>query len=184
MKIHVLVRDSAYDFDHQTTVELFATKELAKAAFEEAVKEAKEQYWFFANPPESLDDLGYEWDEEENCFSVSKEGYFAEEHIQIFIEEKEVQGVPRLEIPAGSEGDAIVVEADGMNLPFIPEGFCAFRADQYGCCIQNIALIRPQYKPDGDGFVATGDTEVFVWGDETNEDFTDAYIIPRAEVEE
>lgn len=104
MKIHVLVRDSACDFDYRTTVELFATKELAKAAFDEAVKEAKEQYWFFANPPESLDDLGYEWDESESSFSVSRAGRFAGEHIQIDMWEEEVQGVPRLETPAGSEG--------------------------------------------------------------------------------
>ena len=184
MKIHALVRESAYAFDHQTTVELFTTKELAKAAFDEAVKEAKGQYWFFANPPEPLNELGYEWHEDENSFFVSKAGRFAEEHISIRIEEKEVQGMPRLEIPAGSEGDILVAEVDDRNLPEIPAEFFVYREDRYGCCVQNVALIRPQYKPNGDGFITGGDTEVFVWGDEMNEDFTDIYEIPRAEVEE
>lgn len=184
MKLYVLVRESSYAFDHETTIELFATKELAKAAFDEAVKEAKGQYWFFTNPPASLNELGYEWHEDENNFFVSKTGCSAEEHISLCIEEKEVQGMPRIEIPAGSEGDAIVVEADGRNLPVLPEELAVYLVDQYGCCVQNVALIRPQYKPDGDGFITTGDTEVFVWGDEMNEDFTDAYVIPRAEVEE
>lgn len=172
MKVYALVRESSYSFDHETTIELFATKELAKAAFDEAVKEVKEQY----------NERDYEWIEEESCFSVYKAG-FAEEY-RITIEEKKLQGVPRLEIPAGREGDTIVVEADGNNLPVLPEELAVCLVDRHGRYIQNIALIRPQHKSDGDGFIATGDTEVFVWGDAWNEDFTDAYIIPRAEVEE
>lgn len=184
MKIYVLVRESSYAFDHETTIELFATKELAKAAFDEAVKEAKGQYWFFTNPPASLNELGYEWHEDENNFFVSKTGCSAEEHISLCIEEKEVQGMPRLEIPAGSEGDILVAEMNDKNLPEIPAELYVYREDQYGCCIQDIALIRPQYTLGNENYVSNGDTEVLVWGEPQEEDFTDAYEIPRAEVEE
>lgn len=184
MKLYVLVRDSAYDFDHQTSIELFATKELAKTAFDEAVKEAKALYWFIANPPESLNELGYEWEEDAESFCVFKTGCSAKEHISLRIEEKEVQGMPRLEIPAGSEGDILVAEMNDKNLPEIPTEIYVYREDQYGCCIQDIALIRPQYTLGDESYVSNGDTEVLVWGESDNEDFTDAYVISRAEVEE
>lgn len=64
----------------------------------------------------------------------------------------------------------------------IPPEFAVYIQDEMGVILQNIALIREKVREDID--VDETGTEVLVWSDESNEDYTHKFVINEHDFKE
>lgn len=89
----------------------------------------------------------------------------------------------RLMIPLGEHKiTAEIYDCDGPEFP--PEITVHLR-DSEDIIIQDFALVRPHYKiVDGAVKISDNTTEILVWGDPDNEDYTNEYYVKTYEVEE
>ena len=91
----------------------------------------------------------------------------------------------KLEIPFGNY--KIVAEINDLNLPDIPPELCVSICNKNNVIIQDICLVRENYRYDRNTHEFKWDDDFIdclVWGDSDNEDFTDDFTIGICKEEE
>ena len=84
MKIWVLVIDNSYEYDNDISIELYQDCKKAREKFVSYVVDALENDHLVGKTATIIE-------EEENYFSIYKDGSYSEDHYTVYLEEKEVQ---------------------------------------------------------------------------------------------